>query len=386
MMRIVSSLTVVLVLLAGCSQQPSTSDDSKNGPAAQSVTEQPADQQRVGDGATEPPGQASGMVVGSEDAGSSAAEPQPELITDTDTEAVPDDPEMRAAVLKILEAMGSEAAVERRAASDELAALGEAGIPFVVLGLREGNALQKRGAATYLIGRVSPRDVPAAAALIEALAADDEALRRAALQAVEKLPEQQLIDALPALILFAENQAVAETYRSRAIRAITKLGAGGEPAVKNLIQLARNDESINVRRACFFAIVKVAPTKVADEFCQSQLANDRTADLRRLAAKWLVSVANSEASLECLVNAMNDADESVRLEAVNSLVALGKPSIPGLIKALKSPDVRTRRHATLAIGKLGLMAADAAPALRACLDDPDPEVRDLAAAALKVLK
>jgi len=83
---------------------------------------------------------------------------------------------------------------------------------------------------------------------------------------------------------------------------------------------------------------------------------------------------------------MNDADESVRLEAVNSLVALGKPSIPGLVKALKSPDVRTRRHATLALGKLGLMAADAAPALRTCLDDPDQEVRDLATAALKVLK
>jgi HEAT repeat protein len=382
MLRLVSPLTVVLILLAGCSQQPSTSDDAKEGPAAQSVTEQPADQSTVDDGTTKPPGQASEMVVGSEGA-ESAAESKPER--KIDTEAVPDDPEMRAAVLKSLEAMGSEAAVERRAASDDLAALGEAGIPFVVLGLREGNALQKRGAATYLIGRVSPRDVSAAAALIEALAADDEALRRAALQAVEKLPEQQLIDALPALIRFAENQAEAEAYRSRAIRAIAKLGSRGE-SVKNLIELARNDPSMNVRRACFSAIVKVAPTKVADEFFQTQLANDRTADLRRLAAKWLVSVANSEASLECLVSAMNDADESVRLEAVNSLVALGKPSIPGLIKALKSPDVRTRRHATLALGKLGLMAADAAPALRTCLNDPDQEVRELAAAALKVLK
>ena len=73
------------------------------------------------------------------------------------------------------------------------------------------------------------------------------------------------------------------------------------------------------------------------------------------------------------------------MEAVNSLVEIGKPALPALIKALESPDVQTRRHAALTVGKLGLLAEPAVPALKARLNDPDEQVRELAGAALKML-
>ena len=117
-----------------------------------------------------------------------------------------------------------------------------------------------------------------------------------------------------------------------------------------------------------------------------RLGSDATADLRRLAAKWIEGVTKSERSLECLVAALGDDDESVRLTAVDTLVAIGRPALPQLIKALSSSDVLIRRHAVLTVGKLGVLGTEAVPALRRRLDDPDKQVRDLAKAALEVLE
>jgi len=292
----------------------------------------------------------------------------------------------QAEALRWLAQMGSEATIERRAASEALDELVEPGMPAVVRALREGDIQQKRGAATYLIGRVSPRDEAAKSALIESLSADDESLRHAALQAVEKMSEEQLVNALPQLVDLAENRDETEAYRSRAIRAITKLGAAGRSATDVLEQLAQNhDESLDVRRACFYGILKSAPGEVAEQFFRTQLEQNETAELRRLAAQWLARVANSTESLDSLVAGLKDAERSVRMEAVDSLVDIGKPSLPALIRALESPDVQTRRHATLAIGKLGMLATDAVPALTPLLNDPDEQVRKLAAAVLESL-
>lgn len=378
MVRVVCSLAVLLVLVPGCSQQPSNVGDDKDSTSKQAASAQ------SGVSATD---NAKSNVA--DDTASNITEPDAETQSTpeskVDASEVAEDEEMRAAIFVLLTGMGGEASVERRAASNELDELGEKGIRYVVLGLSEGSNQQKVGAATYLIGRVSPRDSAAAEALIKALSADDAALRHAALQAVEKLAKEQLRAAVQALVAYAQNPTEAETYRSRAIRAITKLEQLGRPATKSLIELAGNSESMVVRRACLFAIAKVASREVAEDFYQTQLQSAESADLRRLAAKWLAGVAGAEESLELLTNALSDSDESVRLEAVDSLVEIGKPALPWLIKALESGDVRTRRHAALAVGKLGLLANEAVPALRARLKDPDQQVRELAGAALKAL-
>ena len=97
-------------------------------------------------------------------------------------------------------------------------------------------------------------------------------------------------------------------------------------------------------------------------------------------------MAQDEEALTSLIGAFDDADESVRLEAVNALVAIGRPSVPALIKALDSSNVTVRRHAVLTLGKLGVFASQAVPALNARLTDSDPQVRQLAAEALKLIQ
>ncbi len=153
-----------------------------------------------------------------------------------------------------------------------------------------------------------------------------------------------------------------------------------------LVELAQSGDELNLRRASYFAIVKVAPPQVAEAFFQKQLKSNAPADLRRLAAKWLGTVAQDEEALTSLIGAFDDADESVRLEAVNALVAIGRPSVPALIKALDSSNVTVRRHAVLTLGKLGVFASQAVPALNARLTDSDPQVRQLAAEALKLIQ
>ncbi|MBM4092459.1 MAG: HEAT repeat domain-containing protein, partial [Planctomycetes bacterium] len=50
------------------------------------------------------------------------------------------------------------------------------------------------------------------------------------------------------------------------------------------------------------------------------------------------------------------------------------------------PDVAVRRHAVVTLGKLGPLAADAVPKLKRLADDPDQEVRALAASALGLIR
>ncbi len=389
MMRILSFLAIASIMAAGCSQQPGPSaeqqDSQSDSPPAKQVDgvqDATKSVTRTPDTAAAKPSETDGAAQ--DEPKTAAVKPASKLAASKPSLAgMAADPEAYASVLTLLDQMGSEATMERRAASEALDALGEAGMPAIVRGLREGNQQQRRGAAVYLIGRVSPRDADSLPALTKALADQDTTLRHAALQAIEKTAPAQLAQALPALITFARNTTEAEAYRSRAIRAIGKLGQQGSSATAELIELARKDPSTSVRRACFFTIYQVAPRQEAEQFFQEQLKDDSTADQRRLAAKWLARVTTTDRSLACLIDALHDEDKAVRLQAVDSLVAIGKPALPVLVKALDSPNVVTRRHATLAIGKLGVLAATAVPALTARLKDPDSQVRELAKAALK---
>ncbi len=163
MLRILCCVSILWTLAASGCSEPEKSADSKP----------PSESQRRT--VSEVPEQAAGI------ASDLVARPKPVATKDTSDDAppagadqkahpaptnppsdtqgpqtLPDDPQTKVEVAKWLEAMGSDATVERRAASDALDEKGEAAIPFVVFGLRQGTVAQQRGAATYLIGRASP--------------------------------------------------------------------------------------------------------------------------------------------------------------------------------------------------------------------------------------
>lgn len=93
--------------------------------------------------------------------------------------------------------------------------------------------------------------------------------------------------------------------------------------------------------------------------------------------------ATPEASnLKSLGDALADAEQNCRVEAVKSLGRLGREAVPLLLQALEHADAYVRREATASLGKLGQAAADAVPALSGALRDPDTKVRMGAATAL----
>jgi HEAT repeat protein len=287
---------------------------------------------------------------------------------------------------RLLADMASDAALERQAAVERLDALGPEAIAWVLRALRDGPPSEQRGAAMYMIGRVGPRDDDVAKALVGLLESSDEAIRRTAFQAVERMGDAQLVPALPALIAMAEDVNEDPRYRGRAVRAIAKLREAGREATDNLFALARDDTDLNVRRAAFFAITRVTPYAEAERFFAERLSEDPHEDLRRLAAKWLGQVAVTESALDALIHAFRDPDPLVRDEAVGALVEIGRPAVKTLVEALNDENVEVRRHAALTLGKMGPLAIEAMSALIERLEDPDERTRELAAAAVRLIR
>src|SRR5262249_44528442 len=94
-------------------------------------------------------------------------------------------------------------------------------------------------------------------------------------------------------------------------------------------------------------------------------------------------VVATPASVGVLVNALQSPDHGVRANAARSLGSIGpgaKDAIPVLLDALSDREASVRWGAARALGQIGAAAADG---LAAAVNDKDPEVRRIAAEALK---
>ena len=72
--------------------------------------------------------------------------------------------------------------------------------------------------------------------------------------------------------------------------------------------------------------------------------------------------------------------------AFQRLGAAGKPAVPKLSELLTSKSGETQYFATLAISGIGPAAVDALPALRALLESPDDDMRQVAAGVIEKLQ
>jgi HEAT repeat protein len=84
-----------------------------------------------------------------------------------------------------------------------------------------------------------------------------------------------------------------------------------------------------------------------------------------------------------LAAALGDPSADVGEAAAETLIRIGEPAVPPLIGQLSSGNVAARKLALAALAKLGPAAKSAAPAIEKCRQDTDPQVRQLAEAALK---
>lgn len=96
------------------------------------------------------------------------------------------------------------------------------------------------------------------------------------------------------------------------------------------------------------------------------------------------SVPSDPDTINELIATLGDHDGLARQRARYSLVAIGQPAVPALIKALTDPSGQRRWEAAKALGRI--RDPSAAPALVRALEDQDFGVRWLAAEGLISLK
>lgn len=95
---------------------------------------------------------------------------------------------------------------------------------------------------------------------------------------------------------------------------------------------------------------------------------------------WQEGTENTDPQIVAYISQLKEKNDTQRIEASNSLVKIGKPAVPALIKALKDKDIRP--IVTFILGRIGPAAKEAIPALSEELKDEDKNTRAKAAEAL----
>src|ERR1044072_5994884 len=168
--------------------------------------------------------------------------------------------------------------------------------------------------------------------------------------------------------------------RAAAVKELGELGSAASSAIPILLDLLRNDQSNEVSVAVVNALWKIGPdTNAGSVWLRSQLKDKDAAvrthavfilgshrphqffELLRLRRRWV------REAVAALCEASNDEDKLVRWMAVTSIMRYAGPdtaeAVPTLIHALDDEPLSTRRHALIALGRIGPPAYPAIPAL-----------------------
>ncbi len=259
-------------------------------------------------------------------------------------------------------------------------AAAEAVEPLMAILANLGGHEYVRGTAAWALGRIGPPAEQAAPLLIETLSSAHISVRRNSPLALAAIGAPAATPAVPQLVGLLNdrdaevrvNAAVALWRLDRHARAIPTLtallaspGAGAYEAAVALGQLEAAPEP-TVREALIGALVHRDPA------------------VQRAAARSLGEMG--EAALPSLETALEHADEPMRRSAVEALGWMGPPALDVLIVALHNDAPGVRRTAARALGRLGAAAARSEPALVAAIEDPDAEVRQTAAWAIRQVR
>jgi len=117
----------------------------------------------------------------------------------------------------------------------------------------------------------------------------------------------------------------------------------------------------------------------------AELVEEADPGTRYLAAMALSKIGDeAESAVNSLLIALRADDMFLRMAVTGALIAIGVPSVSGLIRALFDQSAAVRRASAKALGKIG--SKDAINALKVASKDGDPGVSRLAAEALARLE
>ncbi|MDD1701963.1 MAG: HEAT repeat domain-containing protein, partial [Methanoregula sp.] len=269
----------------------------------------------------------------------------------------------------------------------ELSSMGKSAIPALVLALGDGYYSVRQGAAETLMqmggaGRE---------ALTQALKNDNPTIRQTAMEFLGRAGRRSGNQARPVEI----EKSPVERMDPKAGhgRAVTPAGTRTAPPVFPDRKQGAGPEPVHEPARVAPDPVRPAPEPKTSPGPMAE----RVPDAPRTIApdtpgKTILEVpdpkakkpeAASKRDLSALIAALHNADEDIRMVAVENLLKCGDDAVDPLLSVLSDPSARVRSAAAEALGKLHCDRA--VSGLAALLSDTDEEVRCAAAAALGVI-
>lgn len=198
---------------------------------------------------------------------------------------------------------------------------------------------------------------------------------QAALAIVSIDPKQELV--VPALV-----EALADRNsftRVSAAEALGKMGTIAEAAVPNLERALATDSDGVVRIFAAHSLGQINGS-TACVVLTRVLKTDKDASVRARAARVIATLGPTcLRAIPALVDALAERSSS----ASDALAILGKPAVPALTEALKSPDLYVRESAVKALAAMKPLSDEAVRALTLALNDKSFKVSSEAARTLQ---
>ena len=240
------------------------------------------------------------------------------------------------------------------------------------------------GTAFYLLGQFRANDVEAVAAFTRLLTDADSRVRGIALQAMSQFERADIVDTFAELSRILSNPDEPSATRSAVVRIASRLGRDAAPLLPALTSAAKSADDERLRVACVVAASRVGAAADVIPLLSEVLTQDASPQVRRAAAQRLAHQGSAAVdAADSLGQAMEDDDVAVVQAAGETLAEFGGAAVPILMARLESTKAPTRRMAVFVLGQLGSPARPALPRLRELADDPDPQVRQLAALAVQ---
>jgi HEAT repeat protein len=254
-------------------------------------------------------------------------------------------------------------------------AQGKHTVPELIQFLKDDNLATRESAAKDLEA-LGPEAKVALPALIDALNDSSDYVRKYAVKAIGNIgPEAK--EAVPDLVnAFGDKSGPVVTNSAEAV---AKIGPSAVPALTT----ALNNRNGKVRWVAAYAIGKIGPQAKTAVPALIDALQDNFSLVRQYSAGALGKIGpQAKTAVPALIDALKDENE-IRWNAEESLEEIGPSAVPALVEALKNDyysDVRSTIVKVL--GKFGMEASPAVPALTAALVDKDRDVRYYAKKAL----
>jgi len=243
-----------------------------------------------------------------------------------------------------------------------------------------------RVAAARALAALKPEPGEFAPYFLEILGNQDEAVLSRALDALATLGTEAIPGLIKALSI--------EKAQKPAAYILGKIGPAAKKAVPALIKAAGCDDP-ETRREVFFALGKMGPAAKKAVPVLAKALDDPCEECRFAAIFALGKIGSAAKPAEKgLLEHLGGDDEFAATISAWALAQIdptcteaAAKSVPLLVKALEDPNPQIREEAAVALKCLGPLAKSAVPTLeKASTGDKDAHVRKTAAAALKAVQ